>query len=167
MSVVRILILSDTHLQLGAGLPNAVCELAERADHILHAGDLITRDVLTTLEAIGSVTAVHGNVDGRDVVEQLPDRLEVELGGVRIGMTHNAGAREGRVERLRAAFAGCAMVVFGHSHDPELTWSDDEQFVAVNPGSPTQRRRAPSHTVAWLETREGRIEALELVHLDG
>ena len=66
----------------------------------------------------------------------------VEVEGVRIGLVHDAGRREGRHERLAAAFPGCDAVAYGHSHIPELA-RHGEVWI-LNPGSPTERRRAPA-----------------------
>ena len=63
--------------------------------------------------------AISGNVDTAAVRALLPARLQLELGGVRIGMVHIPGPAAGRLERLRAAFPRCDAVVFGHTHMPE------------------------------------------------
>jgi putative phosphoesterase len=115
---------------------------------ILHGGDLVTAAFLDELEAIGPpVHAVLGNVDEPALRGRLPERRVVELDGVRIGMVHDAGRAAGRLDRLRAAFAGCAAVVFGHSHIPLHERSADGAFQIFNPGSPTDRRRQRVHTM--------------------
>ena len=48
------------------------------------------------------------------------------------------------------------MVVFGHSHLPCDQEGVDGQRL-FNPGSPTWKRRAPTHTVGLLEVRGGRL----------
>jgi predicted phosphodiesterase len=73
-------------------------------------------------------------------------------------MRHDGGSRAGREERLVRAFPGCAAVVYGHSHQPQV-----ERHGAVwilNPGSPTERRRAPTRTMIELEIREGAVVPL-------
>jgi uncharacterized protein len=77
-------------------------------------------------------------------------------------MVHDAGARGGRHRRMAEAFPGADVVVFGHSHEPMIERVDDGPLL-VNPGSPTQRRRQPVHTVAWLELAGGRVQRAELV----
>jgi hypothetical protein len=77
---------------------------------------------------------------------------------------HNAGGRKGRLERLRRRFPDADAVVFGHSHIPLLE-SDEHGFQIFNPGSPTERRRAPRHTMGIVTVRRGRLE-FELVALD-
>jgi putative phosphoesterase len=161
----HVLVTSDTHLILGAQLPDALLRLADRADHVLHAGDLVRLDVLDTLSALAPVTAVAGNVDDAAVAAQLPDRATVTIADVTFAIVHDASASSGRHARLRAWFPAAQVVVYGHSHMPELTTLPDGTII-VNPGSPTQRRRAPTHTACWMEVRDGAVSAADLVHLD-
>lgn len=161
----RVLVTSDTHLTVGAKLPDALLRLADRADHIVHAGDLVDIDVHDTLAALAPVTAVCGNVDDAVVASQLPERANVILGGVSFAVVHDAGSSSGRHERLRGWFPEARVLVYGHSHMPELTTLDDGSII-VNPGSPTQRRRAPTHTACWIEVDAGAVAAADLVHLD-
>jgi predicted phosphodiesterase len=64
-------------------------------------------------------------------------------------MVHDAGPRERRPARLVAAFPGCAAVVYGHTHLPEISQHDGVWI--LNPGSPTERRRAPDRSLLTLE----------------
>lgn len=161
---LHLLVLSDTHLRRGADLPDAVLRLADRADHACHVGDLVDVDVLDVLEALVPVTAVCGNVDDAAVAARLPERAEVQIDGVGVALVHDGGSAKGRHARLQGWFPGATVLLYGHSHMPELTHLDDGSIVC-NPGSPTQRRRAPTHTVAWLELADGAVLAAELVHL--
>jgi uncharacterized protein len=164
---MRLAIISDTHLPRGARrLPDACVARLRAADLILHAGDLVTAAVLDDLERIGPpVAAVHGNIDGPDVVARLPAERVVEAAGVRVGMVHDAGPATGRLERLRGRFGGCAAVVFGHSHIPLLQAAPDGAFQIFNPGSPTDRRRQPRHTMGEATVADGAI-AFRLIDLD-
>ncbi|MCW2920977.1 MAG: Phosphoesterase [Thermoleophilia bacterium] len=162
---VRILVTSDTHLTIGARLPDGLLRLADRADHVIHAGDLVRMDVFDTLATLAPVTAVVGNVDDAEVASQLPDRATVTLDGITFGVVHDGGGSNGRHERLRGWFPGASVIVFGHSHMPELATLEDGTMI-INPGSPTQRRRAPRHTAVWMELEDGTIAAADLVHLD-
>ena len=112
-------------------------------------------EVLRELEAIGPpLLGVHGNVDSAELRRLLPGERVVEAEGTRIGMVHDAGPRAGRLERLRARFGERAdVVVFGHSHLP-LHEQAEDGFQILNPGSPTERRRAPVHTMGLI-----RVEA--------
>src|SRR5689334_11519454 len=117
---MELAIISDTHMPRGGRtLPPACLGRLRAADAILHAGDFIAMEVFQALRALGPpVHAVHGNVDEPSVQRRLPAALEVELGGVRIAMTHDAGPADGRLARMRARFPAAAAVVFGHSHLP-------------------------------------------------
>ncbi len=164
---MRIAIVSDTHLPKGSrALPDSCVARCRAADLILHAGDFIRLAVLHELEALGPpVHAVHGNVDDAAVRAVLPERRTVELpGGVKIGMVHDAGQRAGRLARLRRAFPGHAAVVFGHSHLPLHERDPADGLTIFNPGSPTERRRAPAHTMgeAVLEGRDLTFVIIEL-----
>jgi putative phosphoesterase len=153
---VRVLVLSDTHLGADLGkLPPEVWDELDRADVVLHAGDVLTQDLLDALGRRAPVHAVLGNND-RALVGRLPDRIEVELGGVRVGMVHDSGVRAGRELRMRRWFPRADLVVFGHSHEPVDAEGLDGQRL-FNPGSAVQRRRQPRRTIGRLDLADGRI----------
>jgi uncharacterized protein len=161
-----IAVISDTHMPRGGRrLPAACVERIAAADLLLHAGDFVTLEVLRELEAIGSpLAAVHGNVDTVEVRRLLPAERVVEAAGVRIALLHDAGPRAGRLERMRRRFGDRAdAVVFGHSHLP-LHEQGEDGFQIFNPGSPTERRRAPGHTMGMARVEEARVE-FELIDL--
>jgi putative phosphoesterase len=162
---MRLAIISDTHLPRGArALPPACLERLRDADAILHAGDLIEASVLAHLETLGPpVHAVRGNVDSAELQARLPATRIVEAAGARIAMVHDAGPAAGRLARLRARFADADAVVFGHSHLPLLEERDG--FAIFNPGSPTERRRAPHHTMGIAVVSDRGVK-FELVRLD-
>jgi putative phosphoesterase len=161
-----IAVISDTHLPRGARrLPEACVERIAAADLLLHAGDFSTVEVLRELEAIGPpVVGVHGNVDSADLRRLLPAERVLDAAGTRIAVVHDAGPRTGRLERMRRRFANRAdVVVFGHSHMP-LHEEAPHGFQILNPGSPTERRRAPAHTMGLIRVVSG-LAACELVSL--
>jgi len=153
-------VLADTHIPRRAKrLPEALTPHLERANLILHAGDLLEASVLDGLSQFGApVLAVRGNVDGPDV--NLPEELRFEFGGAVVAMIHDSGRKEGRRRRLAARFPEARVVVFGHSHVPLL--EDDGRLMLLNPGSLTDRRRQPRHTFALLHAEGGEVRA-ELV----
>ncbi len=158
-----IAIISDTHLPRGSrALPAACIARLRTADLILHAGDLSAHTVLDELRAIGPpVYAVHGNVDELAVRQSLPAVIELDLAGLAVAMIHDAGPAQGRLKRLRGRFPKADAVVFGHSHIP-LHETGAEGLQIFNPGSPTERRRAPNHTMGLARVANGSI-SFELV----
>jgi putative phosphoesterase len=168
---VEIAIISDTHMPKGwRRLPEGCAERLRAADLIVHAGDLSTVAVLHELQSYGRVVAVHGNVDDPAVRAALPETAVVEAGGARLAVIHDAGPSRGRLERMRRRFAGTHAgagidaVIFGHSHIP-LHERAADGFQLFNPGSPTERRRAPRHTMGICRAADGRL-TFELVDLD-
>jgi putative phosphoesterase len=136
-------------------VPEACVERLRAADLILHAGDIASVEVLDWFERLGPpVAAVFGNVDSPELRARLPERRVVEAGVARIGMVHDAGPAAGRLERLRRAFPDAGAVVFGHSHIP-LHEQAADGFQIFNPGSPTDRRRQPRHTMGLATVDSG------------
>jgi putative phosphoesterase len=86
----------------------------------------------------------------------LPEHAVIEVDGVRIGMVHIPGPAIGREARLAAAFPGCDAVVYGHTHVPQVERHGDVWI--LNPGSPTERRRAPVRAMLVVEVRNGTIQ---------
>jgi putative phosphoesterase len=159
---VRLAIISDTHMPRGGRvLP---VEHLRGADAILHAGDLMEASVLEELRALGPpVHAVRGNVDSAVLQARLPLSAVVSAAGARIAMIHDAGPAAGRLDRLRRRFPDADAVVFGHSHIP--LHEERAGFQIFNPGSPTERRRAPHHTMGIATVDHGEI-TFELLNLD-
>jgi putative phosphoesterase len=158
--LATVAVISDTHLPRGARrLPELCLERLRAADLILHAGDLTSVGVLEELQALGPpVEAVLGNIDEPALRGLLPDERIVDVAGVRIGMRHVPDPDE----RLLARFPGCGAVVFGHTHVPLA--EKREGVWLLNPGSPTERRRSPFHSMLVLEVESGEIRP-ELIRL--
>ncbi|HYF44809.1 MAG TPA: metallophosphoesterase family protein [Acidimicrobiales bacterium] len=154
---MRVLVLSDTHRKAGDDrpLPQPVLDALAETDAVLHAGDVTSRQLLDELGTAAPVHAVLGNNDDATLAD-LPERLELDLGGVRVAMVHDSGARKGRENRMRRWFPDADVVVFGHSHDPVDDEGADGQRL-FNPGSPTQRRRQPQASFGVLELAAGRV----------
>ena len=152
----RIGVLSDTH---GLLRPR-VLELLAGCDRLLHAGDVGSEQILERLRRIAPVEAVRGNVDTEPPLSALPEVLSGHL-GARAGdgdasedslpfrMTH-------RREDVKRSWAKEArLVVFGHSHRPELEWKG--RCLYLNPGACGRRRFHLPLTLAILHMREGRL----------
>ena len=162
---MRVMALADTHVRPGAKpqLPEVVYDALTGIDVVLHAGDVISRDLLLELSAFAPVHAVLGNND-HELVGVLPETLTTVLEGVHIGMVHEPGPRAGRTSRLRRRFPESDLVVFGHTHEPCDDVGLDGQRL-FNPGSPTQRRRAPYRSYGLLELHDGTIASHRIVEI--
>jgi putative phosphoesterase len=162
---VKAVVLADTHLRDGAParLPGRAWDELESADVILHAGDITGPAFLGRLRTLAPIYAVLGNNDGA-LTGILPDTIEVDLAGIAVAIVHDSGPRLGREARLRRRFPAADVVVFGHSHIPWNQSGVGGQLL-FNPGSPTQRRRQPSHTIGVLEL-DDRIARAEILVVD-
>jgi putative phosphoesterase len=131
-------------------------KLVKSADLVLHAGDFVSTAFFDELRALGPpVEGVCGNMDEPALQAALPRQRVVESDGLRIGMVHDAGPRVGREARLAARFEDCEAVVYGHTHVPQV--ERFQHLWVLNPGSPTDRRRQPVHTMIVLRVRGSRI----------
>jgi putative phosphoesterase len=158
---LRLALIADTHMPRGTRrLPDRCLEALRSADLIVHAGDFNDASVLAELREIGPVAAVHGNVDSPELRRELPEAISLELEDVVLGVIHDAGPSKGRLERLRTRFPDADAVVFGHSHLPLREERDG--FQIFNPGSPTERRRAPQRSMGEAAVEGGRIDLRHL-----
>jgi putative phosphoesterase len=128
-------------------------------DLILHLGDFTAAGVLEELQRLAPVEAVHGNMDDATLRAALPERRVVEAEGLRIGLVHDPGPAPSRRARLAAAFPSCDIVAYGHTHVADMRRAGS--VWVLNPGSPTERRRAPGHTMIVLEAGEPEVIALD------
>src|SRR5436190_2961290 len=154
---MRAVVLADTHIKRGAKrrLPDAAYAELDGADVILHAGDFVIEELLHELSGFAPVYAVLGNND-HELGGVLPETQVLDLAGVRVAMVHDSGPTKGRERRMRRRFPDADIVVFGHSHAPVDTVGIEGQRL-MNPGSPTERRGQPHHTIGVLELDEGAI----------
>ena len=153
-----IAVLADTHMPKGSRrLPDRCLRLISEAEALIHAGDFLATSVLEQLESIcPAVHAVHGNVDEPALRQRLPEAIEVPLGAHTVAVVHDAGPARGRLARMRARFPTAGAVVFGHSHMP--LHERQGGFQIFNPGSPTERRRAPRASMGLLSfSRSGPV----------
>jgi putative phosphoesterase len=136
---LRIIAVADTHGRPHSKLGARLDELAPA--HIFHAGDVGDLAVLRDLEKHARVTAVRGNIDGRD----LPDFVTIDVRSdegtlLKILLTHIAvNGPKIRADIARVARAeDASLVVCGHSHVPFA--AHDKGITVFNPGSVGPRR---------------------------
>src|SRR5438270_1417006 len=141
-------VISDTH---GLLRSEAVATL-RGAEHILHAGDIGSPEIIDQLRTLAPVTAIRGNVDHGSWAELLPETAVVELAGVSIYMLHDLKQLD-----LSPRAAGFAAVISGHSHQPKSEQRDGVLY--LNPGSAGPRRFRLPITVATLAIADGKLSA--------
>lgn len=152
-SALRVGLISDTH---GLLRPEALAALAG-CDHILHAGDIGKPEILDALRRIAPLTVVRGNNDeGLDWAAELPQRVELELGGVGLYLVHELAHVPAHLPE------GVRVVITGHSHKPLI--EERNARLWINPGSAGPRRFKLPVSLALLQFDGGTIGA-ELIDL--
>ena len=157
---MRLGIISDTHGRLRP----EVFDVFSEVDHILHAGDVGTADLLIELEALASVTAVFGNTDGFDVRGRLPQVAEIELDGFLVTVTHGDQFSSPNPRVLCNAFPTAEIIVYGHTHKPMLELVD-KTVTVMNPGSAGPARINARPSVGIMELEAGIPPRARLVDL--
>lgn len=156
-------VMSDTHVPTRAkDLPAALWAAVDAADVVVHAGDWMDEWLLDALTARSRrLVACWGNNDGPALRARLPETARVELGGVRLAVTHETGDARGRETRCDGWFGPASrspadVLVFGHSHIP---WDSTTPggLRLLNPGSPTDRRRQPACSYLTVRIRGGAV----------
>ena len=176
LATVKIALISDTHVPtIIPELPSRLVDRLYGVDLILHAGDLVSLDVLRSLQDIAETVAVHGNIDQPDVVRHLPRKQSLSLAGRSIGLIHghqrpeiqrqylrpdydyDSPAMEQFYEYLARELPHSEIIVFGHFHVPAVKqWGDR---LLVNPGSvaPYRGHRSFGMLELGADTREVEI----------
>jgi uncharacterized protein len=126
---VIIGVISDTHGLLRA----EAVELLRGSEHIIHAGDIGSPEIIPALEGMAPVTAIRGNVDTQAWARSFEETEVVELGGLHIYVIHDVNVLD-----LNPKAAGFAAVISGHSHQPKQEMKGGVLY--FNPGSAGPRR---------------------------
>jgi len=144
---VIIGVISDTH----GLLRTEALDLLRGSEHIIHAGDIGSPEIIPALEKIAPVTAIRGNVDTQAWAQRFHETEVVELAGVLIYVIHDVNAVD-----LNPRAAGFAVVISGHSHKPRQEVRDGVLY--FNPGSAGPRRFTLPISVGQLHIVDGDIE---------
>ena len=150
--MVKIGVVSDTHINSFEGLPEKLLRLFDGLDIILHAGDLVNLSVFEGLKKLSpKVYAVRGNMDPPDVKRALPEKTIIQVKQFRIGLTHGRGAPPDLLPTVKKIFKGEALhcIIYGHSHVARNEFIED--ILYFNPGSPTDKFFAPYNSCGILE----------------
>lgn len=161
----KLVILSDTHFRETARLPEPLESAIDQANLVVHAGDFVTPEFYDSLLHRKPLLCALGNSDKASLGARIPEIGERVVLGHRIAVIHGWGSARDLVERIaqRIDCSKYALVIFGHSHFPELRSHAGTLF--LNPGSPTEKRFAPHCTYAEVEVTEAGIGAPRIIDL--
>lgn len=154
---MKMLVISDTHIPRSAhDIPEAIYKEIENVDMIVHAGDIVEKDLLEKLQSLRPTKAVYGNMDSGALRHILKEKEIIEVGDVKIGLIHGYGAPANLLDTVAGEFKGADVIIFGHSHEAVNVEKDGVLF--FNPGSPTDKIFAKSNSYGILEVTDKKIE---------
>lgn len=160
---MRIGIISDTH----SWLDPSVFSYFERCDEIWHAGDIGNIQLLHELEAFKPTVAVYGNVDGHELREALPEDRAFERDGIKVLITHIAGAPPRYNPRVRTLLLKEKpdLLVCGHSHILKVQADRENRLLFMNPGAAGKHGFHKVKTLLRFVIQQGKMKDLEVVEL--
>lgn len=145
---MRIGVISDTH---GLLRPEALAAL-QGCDRIIHAGDIGKPEVLEALRKLAPLDAIRGNVDSGEWAAVIPETLDLQIGGLRIHVTHDV-----KTIKIDPVAEQVNVVIAGHSHQPKI--EEVTGVLYLNPGSAGRRRFKLPISLALLDIEDGQPRA--------
>jgi putative phosphoesterase len=156
-------IISDTHIpERASRIPENVLNAFKNVDMILHAGDLVSYEVLDELKKIAPTKCSQGNMD-RAYGIKLPQKISFEAEGLKIGLNHGEVYPRGDTQQLKyiAMEMGAEILITGHTHWPFINEVDD--ILLLNPGSPTVPRLSdPAVMLLKIENKKIDVEIIKI-----
>ncbi len=158
-------LIGDTHIpSRGPSIPEIIInDFKERKiDYLIHVGDFTNYKVYEMLQDIfgkEKVIAISGNMDDLKISKELPTKIELDLYGHKIFITHGAGGPDNIIERLnrRLDLSKYDIIIFGHVHKPfNERWRDGKLY--INPGSPTDRSFTDVNSYGYLNISKEKVE---------
>jgi putative phosphoesterase len=155
MKKVKLGVLSDSHINKLIDLPKKAIDLLKDVDFIIHAGDYDEKSLIDDLRNFGNFKGVHGNMDSKEIKDELPSKLIIEINNFKIGVTHpqEGGPPFGIENRLKKKFNQLDLIIFGHTNTPKNEVIDGTLF--FNPGSAAGKWPAKEKTFGIIEINEG------------
>ena len=153
---MKIAVVSDTHDNM-ATFNKAISFLnAQKITTMLHCGDICNQDTID--EAVknfkGKIYFVRGNGDFS--LDEVPETMEIELGGKRIFINHYP-----EISKAAAETGKYDLAFYGHTHRP---WEEQiGNCRLVNPGELAGQRYKPCFAIYDTETDKLELKILELL----
>jgi putative phosphoesterase len=139
------MVISDTHAQSLDVLPSELLAELAGTDLVVHCGDYTSIHLLSELyQRAKHFIGVFGNMDPKEIRDELPDKTVVEVEGKRIGVIHPywGGPPWGIEEDITREFNQLNRIIVGHTH--EICNTNIRALVFFNPGQAYPSFRTPS-----------------------
>lgn len=151
-------VISDTHIPERADkIPKSVFDAFKDVEMILHAGDIVSMNVLQELENLAPTLCVQGNMD-RMYGLKLPKQEVIEVNGIKIGLNHGEVYPRGDTQQLKyiGMEMGVEVLITGHTHTSFIKELDE--MLLLNPGSPTAPRMSDP-SIMLVDVQENSLDA--------
>jgi uncharacterized protein len=145
---LKVGLVSDTH---GLLRPEVRAFLIG-CDHVVHAGDVGSADILETLGAVAPLIAVRGNNDKGPWSKRLRHSELIRLGNLFAYVIHDLAELD-----IDPGAAGIRVIVSGHSHKPKI--EERAGILYVNPGSCGPKRFKLPISVGELTVSGSAVQA--------
>ena len=158
-------LIGDTHIHSRIeDIPQNVIDdfKQNRIDFLFHVGDFTSYRIYEKLQDIFGkvrVIGIVGNMDDSKISKELPKKIELDLYGHKIFITHGEGGPENIIERLNRRFdlSKYDIIIFGHAHRPfNEKWRDGKLY--ISPGTPTDRRFTNINSYGYLKISKEKLE---------
>jgi len=158
-------LISDTHVPSRVpSIPkNIIDDFKKRnVDYVFHLGDFSTIEAYNQLiDTFGKekVVCILGNMDTGKLRDILPEKVELELYGKKIFMTHGTGGPNIIIKRLNKNhdLSKYDIIIFGHVHRPyNEVWRDGKLY--LNPGTPTDKKFTDINSYGYLRISKEIVE---------
>ena len=164
-------LIGDTHLnsQEGNALKNIIDDFKEKnIDYLFHVGDFTRYKVYNEFQDIfgkEKVIGIVGNMDDSKISKELPEKIELELFGYKIFITHGEGGPHNIIENLNRRFdlSEYNIIIFGHAHRPFNEKREDGKLY-LSPGTPTDKRFTDINSYGYLKISKDKVEP-EIIYL--
>lgn len=128
-------VMADTQAPLSMGELTSLKRVFKGVDGILHAGGIGHVQVLDQLNELAPLFAVNGNQDDQIVKFELLQKMVLNFGPIRLGLTHGYGKPHGLKTRLLAEFVGANVKIIVYARNYEPCAREGAGVYFFNPGS--------------------------------
>ena len=160
---MKLGVISDTHGYINP----KVFPIFAGVGQILHAGDIGSEDIITTLEAIAPVQAIHGNIDTFPMSTRYPAVLTLDINGALICIIHDFfGLPDPRITDAvqNSGKKKLDLLIYGHSHEAKL--ARNGEVLLFNPGAAGKQRFSLRPAVGLLTVSESGELTPEICYLN-
>jgi len=156
-------LISDTHSYLDP----QVFEYFKEVDEIWHIGDVGDIKVLEQLRAFKPLRGVYGNIDDREIRQELPLDYRFVMEDMDIWMTHIGGYPGKYASRVRDILQVKPPDLFisGHSHILKVMRDKKYNMLCMNPGAAGKHGFHKLRTLLRFHIKDKALSNLEVIEL--